>query len=167
MAFSKFGSSLFQALLDTFCGWSNAIVADQLVEKVRIWDITTDWLEIFPNRHSLIARLFSQEYLPPFPTVSHRCRRLQVDRAIWLASLFGHHSIWSQVFKILTSGHEDTHLLGCLQEHTNPEELIGTTAYLLVLHWWLPFPHLHRMWISNEGVARKKELQREIKSRAG
>lgn len=66
-----------------------------------------------------------------------------------------------------TSGDEDAHLLGWLQMHTNPEELIGRTAYLPVLYWWLLFPHLDSMWILNEEVCRKKELQRAIKSRAG
>jgi len=42
------------------------------------------------------------------------------------------------------SGYEAAHLPGWLQEHTNPEEVIRRTAYLLVLYWWLA---LH-IWIA-------------------
>lgn len=65
------------------------------------------------------------------------------------------------------SEHEDTHLLGCLQERMNHELLIGRTGHLPGLYSWLPLPHLDHMQIMNEGVARKKELQGEIESRAG
>lgn len=167
MAFFKFSSSLLQVWLQTFCGWSNATAADQLVVKVRRQGITINSLKIFPKMNSLIARLFSQKNLPSFHTVSHRCRRLEVDREIWLDSLYCYHGIFSQLFKMWMSGHEDAHLVGCVQEHTLCEGFIGRTAYLPVLYWWLQFPHLDHIWVSNEGITRAKELQREIKSWAG
>lgn len=53
MAFLKFGSSLFQVWLQTFCGWSNAIVADQLVEKVRRQDIVNRFAGNIPQKTKL------------------------------------------------------------------------------------------------------------------
>lgn len=166
MVFFKFGSSLFQVWLPTFCGSSNAKAADQLVKKVRRQGITINSLEIFPQKHSLIARLFSQKNLPLFRTVSRRWRRLQVDREIWQDSLYCYDGIWSQLFKMWMSGHEEAHLLGCVQDHTLSEELMGRNAYLPVLYWWLQFPHLDHVWVSNEGIVRKKRVAKRDKEQS-
>lgn len=64
------------------------------------------------------------------------------------------------------SGHEDAHLLGCVQEHTLFEEFIGRTAYLPVLYWSLPFPHLDHVWMSNEGIAKKKGVAKRDKEQS-